>query len=100
MQTEPKSAKGFVCDSANLFCVWLSKIQALELRTGSQKCTCKEANIVLGSYERKNKRTENLPIGTSHIAIAHLCNQFNYVFALVISMLLYRVLPDATFQKH
>ena len=35
--------KGFVCDSANLFCVWLSKIQALELRTGSQKCTCKQA---------------------------------------------------------
>ena len=27
----------------NLFCVWLSKIQALELRTVSQKCTCKQA---------------------------------------------------------
>ena len=25
------------------FFVWLSKIQALELRTGSQKCTCKQA---------------------------------------------------------
>ena len=30
----------------NLFCVWLSKIQALELRTGSQKCTCKQANCL------------------------------------------------------
>ena len=27
-------------------CVWLSKIQALELRTGSQKCTCKQAKYV------------------------------------------------------
>ena len=39
--------KGFVCDSANVFCVWLSKIQARELRTGSQKCTCKQAICVL-----------------------------------------------------
>ena len=31
------------CVIQNLFCVWLSKIQALKLRTGSQKCTCKQA---------------------------------------------------------
>ena len=31
-------------------CVWLSKIQELELRTGSQKCTCKQANC-----QRKTK---------------------------------------------
>ena len=31
-------------------------------------------------------RTEILPLATSHIAIAHLCNQFNHVFALLMSM--------------
>ena len=42
-------------------------------------------------YQLVNKRTVILPLATSHIAIAHLCNQFNHVFALLIS---------ATFQNH
>ena len=32
------------------------------------------------------RRTEILPLATSHLAIAHLCNQFNHVFALLISI--------------
>ena len=31
-------------------------------------------------------RTEILPLATSHVAIARLCNQFNHVFACLISM--------------
>ena len=33
-----------------------------------------------------NKRTEIVPLATSHIAVAHFCNQFNYVFAQLISV--------------
>ena len=33
-----------------------------------------------------NKKTEILPLATSHIAIAGLCNLFNHVFGLLISM--------------
>ena len=32
------------------------------------------------------KRIEVLPLATSHIAIAHLCNRFNHVFAQPIFM--------------
>ena len=44
-------------------------------------------NRVPGSYEVTNKRTEILLLAsTSHIAIAYLCNHFNHVFALLISI--------------
>ena len=33
-----------------------------------------------------NKRTKILPLATSFIANAHLRNQFNHIFALLISM--------------
>ena len=36
-------------------------------------------------YQPVKKRTEILHLATSHIAIAHLRNQFNNVFALLIS---------------
>ena len=51
--------KGLLSHSQNLFCVWLSKIQALELRTGSHKCTCKQANRVL-AYNRVLNNSNNL----------------------------------------
>ena len=37
-------------------------------------------------YQLVNKRTEILPLATSHIAIVHLCNHFNDVFAPLIFM--------------
>ena len=37
-------------------------------------------------YQLVNKRTTILPLATSHIAIAHLCIQFNHGFVLLISM--------------
>ena len=30
-------------------------------------------------YQLVNERTKTLPLNTSHVAIAHLCNQFNHV---------------------
>ena len=41
--------------------------------------------IIYGTSLIVNKRTEIFPLATSRIAIAHLCNQFNHVFALLIS---------------
>ena len=36
-------------------------------------------------YQLVNKRTEILPLATSHAAISHLCTQFYHVCALLIS---------------
>ena len=37
-------------------------------------------------YQLIDKRTEILPLATSYIVIAHLCNEFNHGFVLLISM--------------
>ena len=41
--------------------------------------------IIYGTTLIVNKRTKILPLASSHIATAYLCNQFNHVFALLIS---------------
>ena len=44
-------------------------------------CTVNQAGTV-----SELKRSEVLPLATSRIVNTYLCNQFNYVFALLISM--------------